>query len=305
MPEEGTKNYDIAKTLYALVEKIREYVDTMIGGVDRPQNERVALSKNAVRSLGFTKTLRKGELLVREVVGEDRAGRERQRRQGYAPIIFGGPDDDDDDGDGGDSGFDDGNRSYRGMFNAPRGPREDGEHQAPRGDRDGFDDDVRNTFGARSGSFFDTGGRAYGSYFGEEDGGDDAAAEETTAAAGAEGLRDMLQGAPARDRIQHAREGSAALSSQYDPDTQEFNAVRPRGYNQFVGRPQAAEAAVEAPPAAGVRPPTSRADLPSDLAGYKRYSEQLRAAGFDKVPVNREGTGIGKVRAYWIRRYAL
>lgn len=112
----------------SLVEKTAAYVNGMLGGVDLQYKERIALSKNLVRSLGFTRLLNTLEYRTPPPAAAAAAA--------DAP----GDDDDEDDDEGGDH------------FTREAPTREDSE-APPRGAYQSFSRDQRNVFGSRSGAY--------------------------------------------------------------------------------------------------------------------------------------------------------
>lgn len=106
--------------LYDMIPKLRSYVATMLGGVDRSAKDRLALSKNAVKSTGLSKL----EGLTKAKVG---------------------------------AMFDDAAREVQGtaQFTRTAPTREDSLwSESTRGSRVSFDPSVRSRFGDRSGSWF-------------------------------------------------------------------------------------------------------------------------------------------------------
>jgi len=141
-------------TTSELFQRIGEYVDGMMGGINLSPKERLALSKNLVKSLGFTQFARQME-------------QQRVENRGFYERVARGPlfdargrqemDDEDDDDD------DD-------RFDRPAERREDTE-QGTRGSTAGFTEDDRQVFGYNSGSWFSApsqGGRDAPAFLGEE-----------------------------------------------------------------------------------------------------------------------------------------
>jgi hypothetical protein len=112
----------------SLVEKTNQYINKMLSGVDLQYKERLALSKNLVRSLGFTKLLNTLEFRAPPTPAQ-------------AAAAASAPDADDDDDEDDDEGGD--------HFTREAPTREDSE-APPRGR---FDRDQRQVFGTRSGAF--------------------------------------------------------------------------------------------------------------------------------------------------------
>ena len=169
--------------------------------------ERLALSKNLVSSLGFSK-------MLKYAVNDNPSGllkeadRERlfnaQQRQRYDVGDMDDEEEDDDD-----------------RFDRPAGPRENEAHDdetgVSRSARD-FDEDERQVFGFNSGMYYPRNGRGADEYFGE------AEAQERQSTAPS-----VVFGQSQR-RGHRNRESSSALASasdrvrgRFDPDTQAFN----------------------------------------------------------------------------------
>lgn len=113
----------------SLVEKTSKYINGMLGGVDLQYKDRLSLSKNLVRSLGFTRLLNTLEIRAPATTPAARAA----TAAANAP----GNDGDEDDDEGGDH------------FTREAPTREDTE--ANRNGR--FDRDQRQLFGTRSGAY--------------------------------------------------------------------------------------------------------------------------------------------------------
>lgn len=124
-------------TTAELFQRIGEYVDGMMGGINLSPKERQALSKNLVKSLGFTQFARQME--TQRV--ESRGFYEKVARSRLFDARGRQEMDDEDDDDADDH------------FNAPPESREDTE-QGSRSARSGFDEDERQVFGYNSGSWF-------------------------------------------------------------------------------------------------------------------------------------------------------
>lgn len=157
------RNRAVAISLADLYAQIREYLRGMLRGVNLSLNERLDLSKNLVKSLGFSKL---GQATPRNV----------QFAQAFEDVDAADGDDDDADDD----------------FNEEAPSREDTEHGttvassstgddddeeggagrrrglAVRNPRAGFSGDERTTFGYNSGSYYPSGGRPSAQYFGED-----------------------------------------------------------------------------------------------------------------------------------------
>jgi hypothetical protein len=146
-----------AQSLTVLVSRIQEYLKAMVGGVNLQPQDRVALSQNLIRSLGFDRALLfDDENDVLRTLSQDPNTQRAQRARQRAEDFF-----DDDDGDGDVDEFDEG-----GEFSFLPPTREDAEAEgvprAPFAGRGG--DENRERFGARNGLI------VYGgapSYYGE------------------------------------------------------------------------------------------------------------------------------------------
>lgn len=190
---------ETALSLQVLFTKLREYLERMIAGRTLSKPERIALSKNLVSSLGFSKMLKySGDAndsgLLREA-DRDRLFSSQQAQR----FIVGDMDSDGYDSDGNDSDFDESGR-----------PREDeahdGETGVERGDRS-FDEDERSRFGMNSGMYFNSQGRGAEAFLGEE--------APSSASQSARSARF----APAAS----ADTGAPDVRGVFDPDTQGFN----------------------------------------------------------------------------------
>lgn len=139
-------------TTAELFERIGEYIDGMMGGVNLSPRDRQSLSKNLVKSLGFTKFARDMENQRVESRGfYEKVSRSKlfdtRGRQAM-------DDEDDDDDD---------------KFNLPATPREESEQSGSRSAN--FDDDERQVFGYASGQWFGAPrmeGREAPTFLGEE-----------------------------------------------------------------------------------------------------------------------------------------
>jgi hypothetical protein len=257
---------ETALSLQVLFTKLREYLERMIAGRTLSKPERIALSKNLVSSLGFSKMLKyssdaNDSGLLRE------ADRDRlfssQQAQRY---IVGDMDSDGYDSDGNDSDFDESGR-----------PREDEAHDdetgVERGDRS-FDEDERSRFGMNSGVYFNSQGRGEEAYLGEE--------APSTASQSARSARFAP---PAADA------GAPDVRGVFDPDTQGFNISsgpirRPpppsmasslsRDTRQ-TGRDSAAAAAVEAASSAPTRSTATRSIGPTGKKHYAKLPSRFNA----------------------------
>jgi hypothetical protein len=226
--------------------------------------ERLALSKNLVSSLGFSKMLKyaaeandSGLLSAAE---RDNLFTSQQRQR----FAVGDMDeyDDDDDGD-----FDNG-----------AGPREDEAHDretgVSRSARD-FDEDERQVFGFNSGMYFPRNGRGEDEYFGE------AEAQEQQSTAPSTFIGDQRRGH--RNRESSSRATASAIDSvrgRFDPDTQGFNL-------DFPLPPSRRSIAPSAPP------PTARSTATRSVAGD---TETGKVKKYNKLPTRRreENERLGK-----------
>jgi hypothetical protein len=173
--------------------------------------ERIALSKNLVSSLGFSK-------MLKYAVNDNPSGllSEAQREGLFTAQQaqrFAQGDMDDDEGDD-DSDFDDG-----------AGPRENEAHDTETGvsrsARD-FDVDERQVFGFNSGMFFPRNGRGQDEYFGE------AEANERQSTAPSVFVGDQRRGHRNRESSSRGTPSASAsaldrVRGRFDPDTQAFN----------------------------------------------------------------------------------
>lgn len=168
--------------------------------------ERVALSKNLVSSLGFSK-------MLKYAVNDNPSGllSEAQRdnlftAQQHQRYEQGDMDDDDDDDDD--------------RFDRPEGPREDEAHETETGvsrsARD-FDTDERQVFGFNSGMYYPRNGRGEDEYFGEAE----ANERQSTAPSTYLGRQsDQRRGHRNRETTSAP---SDRVRGRFDPDTQGFN----------------------------------------------------------------------------------
>ena len=249
--------------------------------------ERIALSKNLVSSLGFSKMLKYAvDADPSGLLGTANADRlfTAQQAQRYAQGDMDG-DDDDDDSD----------------FDSPAGPREDEAHDdetgVSRSARD-FDEDERQVFGFNSGMFFPRNGRGADEYFGE------AEAQEQQSTAPSTFVGDQRRGH--RNRESSSRAATSAVDSvrgRFDPDTQ--------GFNLDFGAPSAASmarrpappsgrvsVAEEAPARSVARAPTARSTATRSITskGVKKYNklptrfrQENEALGRDRFVLGPEG----------------
>jgi hypothetical protein len=133
----------MAQALLDTYDKIDKYLLTMIQGINLQPKERVALSKNAVKSLGFAKLSRtqsRGLLDRAASNAVDAMEAEAFRREGS------------------------------GQFEQPGRPREDEVHASETGvsrSSRNFEPDERNAFGYQSGEFYRNGGRGIDAFYAE------------------------------------------------------------------------------------------------------------------------------------------
>ena len=271
--------------------------------------ERVALSKNLVSSLGFSK-------MLKYAVDSDPSGllseaqRENlftaQQRQRY---MEGDMDSNDSAGDD-DSDFDESGR-----------PREDEQHDRETGvDRSnrGFSVDERQTFGFNSGMFFPRNGRGEDEYFGETD----------TVALPPQPppsvVSDQRRGHRNRDSVAAPQSVTDRVSGRFDPDTQAFNLnVETAPPSRAPTRSTASREAEltrmvtgynlrkRRRPARGVsasdsafQAPTSQTQLPTTREGFVELARQLAAAGGPRIIVY-AGSTVPNIRKNFIRRLGL
>jgi hypothetical protein len=222
--------------------------------------ERLALSKNLVSSLGFSK-------MLKYAVDADPSGmlseaqRDRlftsQQAQRYA---VGDMDEDDDDDDG--------------DFDRPAGPRENEAHDRETGmsrsARD-FDEDERQVFGFNSGMYFPRNGRGEDEYFGESE----AQERQSTAPSSFVGQRDQRRGHQNRERTaSNVSSAVERVSGRFDPDTQ--------GFNLDIGALPVQPASAPRPP-----PPTGEASVASSRRTRSTATRSRKSTGtkhYSKLP---------------------
>lgn len=182
----------IAASLAELYANVREYLRLMLRGANLSTSERIALSKNLVKSLGFSKLGQQTPTNVQfaqefeDINSGEEFTQEAQSRE---------------DTDHGTTTTSSSSSSSSGARGLP-----------VRQPRDGFDSDERTEFGRNSGSYYPSGGRPAAEYFGET--------APAPPAAGAPAP------APAPAPVAAAAPG---LRRVFDRDTQGFNvAVAPR-----------------------------------------------------------------------------
>ena len=237
--------------------------------------ERLALSKNLVSSLGFSKMLKyavdadpSGLLSTAQ---KDRLFTSQQDQR----FRVGDMDEDDDDDDG---DFDEG-----------AGAREDEAHEretgVSRSERD-FDEDERQVFGFNSGMYYPNNGRGEDAYLGEAEQQGTAPSTSATSAPS-----DQRRGH--RNRETTSTSASDQVRSRFDEDTQ--------GFNLDVGAPAAPALVADAPS----RRSTATRSVSGDTATgkrkkYNKLPTALRAVneelGKDLYRLNPEGAVVRKLR---------
>lgn len=280
-------------TTAELFKRIGQYVDGMMGGINLSPKERQALSKNLVKSLGFTQFARDMERQRVETKGfYEKVARSRLFNTRGRQTM---DDDDDDDADD--------------RFDRPAPPREDTEHGTGEATAT-FTGDERTIFGYSSGSWFDAPrqqGREAPTYLGE--------APPTLEELGLE--RPAL--GPASS-VASTRRSTAPPSSEirgvYDP------VLGARGVE--VVRPGAnAAAAARRPPSVRSRPstrsrpssrstasfrlPTRQSELPTTREGFDALAKAINErGGIDgkKIVVYSAGK-LENIRRNFIRRLGL
>lgn len=252
--------------------------------------ERVALSKNLVSSLGFSKMLKYAvDADPSGLLGTANADRlfTSQQAQRFRVGDM-DPDDDDDDGD----------------FDRPAGAREDeahdGETGVSRSARD-FDEDERQVFGFNSGMYYPRNGRGADEYFGE------AEAQERQSTAPS-----VVFGQSQRRGHRNRESSSAASASasdrvrgRFDPDTQGFNLDFGANSSAAPRRPAppTGEASVAAPPPIVANAPSV---APSSRSSTKSSTTKRSTATRSEKPPHSSGsTGTkhyGKLPTYFAEK---
>jgi hypothetical protein len=303
--------------------------------------ERLALSKNLVSSLGFSKMLKyaddandSGLLSAADRDGLFTAQQGQRFRVG---------DMDDDD-------FDDDDR-----FDRPAGPRENEAHDAETGvsrsARD-FDEDERQVFGFNSGMYFPRNGRGEDEYFGE------VPTERQSTAPSVFLGQDQRRGHQNRERtVPPAPPPSmnvGEVRGRFDPDTQAFNvdivrppvvpkpappptarstATRSVGKNP-IGRPEKRYNKLPSvfqqrneargpiryslgergevrrkfnPQVEGPSLPTSQSQLPTTREGFDALAKQINAAGgINGTPIKvYAGSSVANIKKNFVKRLGL
>jgi len=241
--------------------------------------ERLALSKNLVSSLGFSKMLKYAvddnpSGLLQEA---DRARLfDAQQRQTW---LRGDMDDDDEDDDD--------------RFDRPAGAREDEAHDretgVSRSARD-FDEDERQVFGFNSGMYFPRNGRGADEYFGE-------AEEQSLAPSVPSTFVGQRRGHQNRERTTHGNSAASASDSvrgRFDPDTQAFNLdVGPR------------EVAVAPAPIVANAPRSVASRAPSRRSSTKSSTTHSTATRSEKAKHSTGSTGTkhyDKLPTFWANK---
>ena len=280
-------------TTAELFQRLNEYLDQMMGGINRSPRERVALSKNLVKSLGFTKFTR----IMENTRVESKGFYEKVSRTNLFDTRGRQEMDDADDDDPDD------------QFNQPGSRREDTE-QGGVGSRATFDEDERQVFGYASGDWYAAPaqqGREAPTYMGEER----VTLEELAAP------ERVLQPALTRQASRTTRP-SAEIRGVYDPvlGTRGVEVVRspaesvapPRSQRTLPRRsprrPRVAEVAEVVEERRGDWFPRSREDLPTTRAALDALARQINDAGglTDAGQIagkNADGSNKGKaIRVY-------
>ena len=281
-------------TTAELFQRIGEYVDGMMGGVNLSPRERQALSKNLVKSLGFTQFARQMEQQRVENRGfYERVARTRLFDAGGRQAM---DDDDDDDADD--------------RFDTPATSRENTE-QGSSAPRSAFDGDERQTLGYSSGSWFSAPaqqGRQAPTFLGEERPALPELGERRTR---------VLEPAPdTRGRSNAAP--SAEIRGVYDPvlGARGVEVIRPsprpvvivpaprsRTTRSTASSARAVRRGAPAPPAI----PTRQSELPTTREGFDALARAINAAGgIDGQPIRVYSAGrLENIRRNFIRRLGL
>jgi len=253
--------------------------------------ERLALSKNLVSSLGFSKMLKYAvDADPSGLLGTANADRlfSSQQAQRFRVGDM-DPDDDDDDGD----------------FDRPEGPRENTAHETETGvsrsARD-FDEDERQVFGFNSGMYYPRNGRGADEYFGEAE-----AQERQSTAPSVVFGQDQRRGHRNRESSSAASQSASdRVRGRFDPDTQAFNLD--------FGAPSAASMARRPAPPSGevsVAPAPIVAEAPRSVAPSRRSStkssttKRSTATRSEKPPHSSGSTGTkhyGKLPTYFAEK---
>jgi len=250
--------------------------------------ERVALSKNLVSSLGFSKMLKYAvDADPSGLLSEAQKDKLFSAQQGQR-FRVGDMDEDDPPDDDGD-------------FDRPAGPRENEAHEretgVSRSARD-FDVDERQVFGFNSGMYFPRNGRGEDEYFGE-----DRFERQSTAPSVFLG-QDQRRGHQNRERTRPLPSAVESVRGRFDPDTQGFNLdfdspPSPPKIKRLPFPPLTGEVSVAPPPIVAEAPRSvarSTATRSITSKGVKKYNklptkfrEQNEAVGREKFFLGPEG----------------
>ena len=270
-------------TTSELFKRIGQYLDGMLGGINLSPKERLALSKNLVKSLGFTQFARQMEQQRVESRGfYERVARGRLFDARGRQEMDNEDDDDDED-----------------RFDRPAEPREDTEQGSRRPSE--FDADERQTFGYASGQFYDAppqNGREAPEFFG------DLPREQPEPARGR-----PLAPAPsvATSRRTRASDApSAEIRGVYDPvlGARGVEVVRPASVRS---RPATSVRSVRTARTADVGLPTRQRDLPTTREGFVALARAINErGGINGRPVRVYAAGrLENIRRNFIRRLGL
>ena len=267
----------IALSLSVLFTKVRDYLTRMMSPdvLNRPEKERLAASRNFVKSLGFAKMLTYSNENFKELLSM--ADRDRLLSQRQRQISDDIDDDDDED-----------------RFDRPALPREDAEHleqgNPTRGDYRDFDEDERQTFGSNSGA-----------YFGDTPNVQEAVMSPPPPPSAATRPSDRVRGVFDRDMagfdvaVERApRPGGAAEGAEAEEEGPAPRAA-PRLRRLRVER------------TSEVIVPSERSELPTTLQGYRALADYLNSMGGIDGKTIRVGTfsDLRSVRKNFIRRLGL
>ena len=252
--------------------------------------ERVALSKNLVSSLGFSKMLKYAVQdnpsgLLSEAQRDNLFT--AQQRQRYEQ---GDMDDDDEDDDD--------------RFDENGEPREDEAHDAETGvsrsARD-FDVDERQVFGFNSGMYFPRNGRGQDEYFGEAE----AHEQQSTAPSTYLAQSSQRRGHRNRESSSAPRAAASAVDSvrgRFDPDTQGFNLDFGEAPPQSVRAPSARAPTASSSSASSARAPSGRAPTARSTAtrSVAGDTETGKKKHYNKLPtrLREENERLGREANY-------
>jgi len=317
-------------TTSELFKRMGEYLDGMMGGIDRSPRERQALSKNLVKTLGFTQFARQME----QQRVENRGFYERVARSRLFDAQGRDEMDDEDDDDDED------------RFDRPAVSREDTE-QGTQGDRSGFDEDERQVFGYDSGSFYNAPaqqGREAPVFLGETRPSPDEMMMETepsrvlapsvgtrrtrasdAPSAGIRAVYDPVLGARGVEVVRSTRSVRSSASAKTAPKAVVRQRLRPTDVEgQMVRVPGTRKITVagrEVPPAPSVvrstrssraapaapRLPTRQSELPTTREGFDALAKVINAAGGvdgKSIAVYSKGK-LENIRRNFVRRLGL